>query len=201
MIHSPRGNVLNPSPFVLHDPDLFLVELRLEPFFFRLPKPHVSTRVAHLIHPVVFREEMARWAQPRAFRLPFPSPDAKLRDHSRVKRSIALLVEWLAQVVALGEQDLRDKRHPFTGVCCPAQYNTKKVLATPRGQRPSSRRIWPAMTSGGGAISTTRASSGGSGVSNWLCSSDGFMKCPLRAASRRRGNGNAFDKPLSGFSP
>src|SRR6266542_2196073 len=112
MMNSPQDDSLNPSPLVLHDPDLFLVELRFEPLFLRLPETQTPTCVAYLIDPVVFHVELTRRAEPGAFRLAFPSPAAKLADHPCVKCAVDRRLERLAHVVALGKQDLGNEWHP-----------------------------------------------------------------------------------------
>ena len=52
-------------------------------------------------------------------------------------------------------------------------------------QSPSFRRMSAAITSGAGVISTCRVPTGTSSALNWLWSSFGSMKCPLRCARRR----------------
>jgi hypothetical protein len=41
-----------------------------------------------------------------------PCPAAEPADHVRVKRTVALAVERVAHIVAFGQQDLGDERHP-----------------------------------------------------------------------------------------
>ena len=97
--------------FVLDNPDVFLVELRLQPFLFGLPEALLAARVTNLIDPVFFGIELACWAEPRALRLAFPRPPAVGTDHPRMERVVPLPSKDTPKVVTLRKQNSRDERH------------------------------------------------------------------------------------------
>jgi hypothetical protein len=95
----------------LNDPDRFLLKLVAKPFLFRLPEARVSLRMAYLIDPVFFSEESAGRTQPCAFRLALSCPAAKSAKDAGVKGNVFFSPKKPARIVALGQQDLGNKRH------------------------------------------------------------------------------------------